>query len=98
MSAEAGREAARTAERRPPRIPVWVFTSRIVRDANPEAVAALERNGGRVLADTRLEGTLLEHRVGTVATPSGKGAYYLPSLCKQKVIFDDLDRLLGRDA
>ena len=45
-----------------------------------------------------LEVTLLEHRFGTVATPSGKGAYYLPSLCKQKVIFDDLDRLLERYA
>ena len=98
LSAEELKEVARKVERRPPRIPVWVFTSRIVRDANPEAVAALERNGGRVLADTCLEVTLLEHRFGTVATPSGKGAYYLPSLCKQKVIFDDLDRLLERYA
>src|SRR2546428_3567176 len=98
MSAEAGREAARTAERRPPRIRVGWFTGRIVRDGNPEAVAALERNGGRVLADTCLEVTLLEHRFGTVATPSGKGAYYLPSLCNQKVIFDDLDGLLERYA
>src|SRR5436309_38519 len=81
-----------------PRIPVWVFTSRLVRDGNPEAVGIIERHGGRVLADTCLEVTLLEHRFGTVATPSGKGAYYLPSLCKQKVIFDDLETLLERYA
>src|SRR5438876_652889 len=98
LSAEELQEIARKVERRPPRIPVWVFTSRVVRDANPEAVAAVERTGGRVLADTCLEVTLLEHRFGTVATPSGKGAYYLPSLCKQKVIFDDLDTLLERSA
>src|SRR5437667_314568 len=80
------------------RPPVWVVTSRTVRDANLEAVGIIERHGGRVLADTCLEVTLLEHRFGTVATPSGKGAYYLPSLCKQKVILDDIERLLERYA
>src|SRR2546428_668209 len=90
------RTKPRGIDRTPPRIPVWVFTSRIVRDANPEAVGIIERHGGRVLADTCLEVTLLEHRFGTVATPSGKGAYYLPSLCKQKVIFDDVEALLER--
>ncbi|MGI0148821.1 MAG: aconitase X, partial [Thermoplasmata archaeon] len=96
LSAEELRDIARRVERTPPRIPVWVFTSRAVRDANPDAVAAVERHGGRVLADTCLEVTLLEHRFGTVATPSGKGAYYLPTLCKQKVILDRIDALLER--
>ena len=98
LSAEELREVATRVQHRPPRIPVWVFTSRLVRDANPDAVGILERHGGRVLADTCLEVTLLEHRFGTVATPSGKGAYYLPSLCKQKVILDELDTLLERYA
>src|SRR5712692_1722532 len=98
LSADELREVAQLVDRTPPRIPVWVFTSRIVRDANPEAVGIIERRGGRVLADTCLEVTLLEHRFGTVATPSGKGAYYLPSLCKQKVIFDDVETLLERYA
>jgi len=98
LSAEELREVARLVDRTPPRIPVWVFTSRVVRDANPEAVRMIERRGGRVLADTCLEVTLLEHRFGTVATPSGKGAYYLPSLCKQKVIFEELKTLLERYA
>src|SRR5881296_3007899 len=87
LSADELREVARLVDRTPPRIPVWVFTSRVVRDANPDTVEIIERRGGRVLADTCLEVTLLEHRFGTVATPSGKAAYYLPSLCKQKVIF-----------
>jgi len=98
LSANELQTIARLIDRTPPRIPVWVFTSRIVRDANSEAVRLIERHGGRVLADTCLEVTLLEHRFGTVATPSGKGAYYLPSLCKQKVIFDDVATLLERYA
>jgi len=98
LSAEEVRAIAERVDRMPPKIPVWVFTSRTVRDANSEAVATIERHGGRVLADTCLEVTVLEHRFGTVATPSGKGAYYLPSLCKQKVILDDIDKLLERYA
>src|SRR5712691_245217 len=98
LSAAELQRIAHLIERTPPRIPVWIFTSRVVRDANPDAVGIVERHGGRVLADTCLEVTLLEHRFGTVATPSGKGAYYLPSLCKQKVIFDDVETLLDRYA
>ncbi|HYT17629.1 MAG TPA: aconitase X catalytic domain-containing protein [Thermoplasmata archaeon] len=98
LSSNELREVARLIDRAPPRIPVWVFTSRVVRDANPDAVGIIERRGGRVLADTCLEVTLLEHRFGTVATPSGKGAYYLPSLSRQKVVFEELDTLLERYA
>lgn len=98
LSSEELRAIARLLDRAHPRIPVWVFTSRAVREANPDAVAAVERAGGRVLADTCLEVTLLEHRFTTVATPSGKGAYYLPSLCRQKVILDDIRVLLERYA
>lgn len=98
LSAEELRAIAALVDRTPPRLPVWVFTSRMVREACPEAVALLERHGGRVLADTCLEVTLLEHRFHTVATPSGKGAYYLPSLCRQKVILDDIETLLRRYA
>jgi predicted aconitase len=98
LSADELRSIAALVDRRPPRIPVWVFTSRIVREACPDAVASIERQGGRVLADTCLEVTLLEHRFRTVATPSGKGAYYLPSLCGQKVILADIESLLERYA
>jgi predicted aconitase len=87
---------AAAVERRPPRLPIWVFTSRAVREGSVDAVATIERHGGRVLADTCLEVTLLEHRFGTVATPSGKGAHYLPTLCRQKVILEDLEALLER--
>ncbi len=98
LSADELQAVARLVTETPPRIPVWVFTSRIVREACPDAVASIEAHGGKVLADTCLEVTLLEHRFHTVATPSGKGAYYLPSLCSQKVILDDIRRLLERYA
>ncbi len=98
LSGDELRTIAALVDQSPPRIPVWVFTSRAVREACPEAVASIERCGGRVLADTCLEVTLLEHRFHTVATPSGKGAYYLPSLCRQKVILDDIETLLERYA
>ena len=98
LSSDELRRVAALVDRTPPRLPVWVFASRAVRDACPDAVALLERHGGKVLADTCLEVTLLEHRFTTVATPSGKGADYLPSLCRQKVILDDLGRLLERYA
>ena len=98
LSSQELRAIARLVDRTPPRIPVWVFTSRPVRDANAGAVRTIERRGGVVLADTCLEVTLLEHRFGTVATPSGKGAYYLPSLCGQKVILDNIEALLERYA
>src|SRR2546428_553486 len=62
------------------------------------ACETMERGGGRALADTGLGVTLPEHGFGTAATPWGKGAYYLPSLCKQKVIFDDVEALLERYA
>src|SRR5467141_2675188 len=98
LSREELTEIGRLVTRKPPRIPVWVFTSRAVRQAAPDVVSTIEQHGGRVLADTCVEVTLLEHRFGTVATPSGKGAYYLPSLCKQKVILDDIETLLDRYA
>jgi len=96
-SNELGEIAALTEKHRP-RIPVWVFTSRIARDAAGEAVARIEAAGGRVFVDTCLEVTMIENVSKTVATPSGKGAVYLPTLCGQKVILDDVERLFRRYA
>ena len=84
---------ARLLRRRAPRVPVLVFASRAVRDAEPDAVTEIERHGGTVLVDTCLEVTMLEHRFASVATPSGKAAVYLPPLCHQKVVLGELDEL-----
>jgi len=79
-----------------PKLPVWVFSSRDAKSRAGDAVKTIERYGGRVWADTCLEVSPLYYMFKTMATPSGKGAYYLPSLCKQKVILEDLAKLLRR--
>src|SRR2546422_258759 len=63
----------------------------------PEARGA-RLKGLKSVAITRDDRTTAKraHSDGTEATPSGKVAYYLPSLCKQKVIFDDVEALLER--
>ena len=66
--------------------------------ATRKAVARIEGVGGRVFVDTCLEVTMIENVSKTVATPSGKGAVYLPTLCGQKVILDDVERLFRRYA
>jgi predicted aconitase len=98
LSAEELRQVADLMNRYRPRIPVWVFTSRAAREAAVGSVLRIEVLGGRVLADTCLEVTLLEHVSKTVATPSGKGAVYLPTLCGQKVVMEDIERLFRRYA
>src|SRR5437016_579431 len=51
LSSEELRAIAGRLGRKAPRIPVWVFTSRVVKDANREAVALIEGHGGRFTAD-----------------------------------------------
>ncbi len=96
LSAQELRQVADLMSKHRPRIPVWVFTSRDAREAAIASVLRIEVLGGRVLADTCLEVTLLEHVSKTVATPSGKGAVYLPTLCGQKVVMEDVEALLRR--
>jgi len=91
-------EIATLIEKHRPRIPVLIFTSRSARDGAAKAVARIEGVGGRVFVDTCLEVTMIENVSKTVATPSGKGAVYLPTLCGQKVILDDVERLFRRYA
>ncbi len=98
LSSEELREVATLVGRHRPRIPVWVFASRSARDAAADAVARIEGLGGRVFVDTCLEVTMIENVSQTVATPSGKGAVYLPTLCGQKVIMDEVERLFRRYA
>ena len=96
LSSDELREIAALMEKTHPRIPVWVFTNRVARDDARHAVGAIEALGGRVLVDTCLEVTMIENLSKTVATPSGKGAVYLPTLCGQKVELDDVGKLFKR--
>ena len=98
LSADELGKIATLMEKNHPGIPVWVFTSRSVRDESVAAVSKIEALGGHVLVDTCLEVTLIENLSKTVATPSGKGAVYLPTLCGQRIVLDDIDRLMRRYA
>jgi len=98
LSADELRGIAVLMDKWRPRVPVYVFASREARDSAQEAAATIERHGGHVFVDTCLEVTLLEHVSKTVATPSGKGAVYLPTLCGQRVVLEDIEKLFQRYA
>ena len=87
---------AKLLKKNRPKIPIWVFTSRSAKSEAREAVEEIEKLGGTVWVDTCLEVSPLYYKFKTVATPSGKGAFYLPSLCKQKVVLEDITKLLRR--
>ncbi len=74
---------------------LWACTSRIVQSQAPEAVKAINRFG-KVLCDTCVIVSSVEDFSKTVATNSGKASTYLPSLCKQKIMFADLETMIRR--
>jgi len=77
--------------------PLWVCTSRAVRNSAAELglVEVIEQAGGRVVADTCMVVAPMERMgVGTTAVDSGKAAHYLPGMCQQQVVFSDWNTLL----
>ena len=98
LSADELTGVADLLEKHRPRPRVYVFTSRIARAEAGDAAKRIESLGHVVLVDTCLEVSPMELWAKTTATPSGKGAVYLPTLCGQKVVLDDLEELLRRFA
>ncbi|HEV8594430.1 MAG TPA: aconitase X catalytic domain-containing protein [Thermoplasmata archaeon] len=98
LSADEVRAVADLLEKHRPRPRVYVFTSRAAKGEAAEAVKRIEALGHLVLADTCLEVSPMDLWAKTTATPSGKGAVYLPTLCGQKVVLEDLEELLRRFA
>lgn len=79
--------------------PLWVCTSRIMKDlADSMGLArAIKEAGGRVVADTCMVVSPIEDMgYKTTGVNSGKAAFYLPSFCKQKVVFDNVDELIKK--
>lgn len=78
---------------------LWVCTSRIMKEtANRMGFTdIIEKAGGRIVADTCMVVSPIE-KMGykTTAVNSGKAGNYLPSFCKQKVIFNNIDDLINR--
>ncbi len=77
--------------------PVWICTSRIMKEAANRMgfTEKIERAGGRVVADTCTVVSPIEQMgYKTTGVNSGKAASYLPGFCKQEVVFGNVDELL----
>jgi predicted aconitase len=77
---------------------LWVCTARETKKKADALgyVAKIEKVGGRVVADTCMVVCPLEQMGFTVTgCNSGKAAKYLPSLCKQKTVFGDMEDLIN---
>jgi len=78
-------------------VDLWVCTARAEKAWSDKFgyTSVIERAGGRVYCDTCMVVAPIE-RIGykTTATNSGKAAYYLPNLCKQKVVFDNTEKII----
>jgi predicted aconitase len=88
---------ARKLEGRRLQRPLWICTSRMIKEAAARMGFAevIEKSGGRVVADTCTVVSPIEQMgFRVVGVDSGKAANYLPGFCKQQVVFRDLDELL----
>ncbi len=74
---------------------IWICTSRYVKnELERRGVAQEVEKYAKLLADTCMVVAPIEDLYQKTATNSGKAATYLPSLCKQKVKFGDLESLI----
>ena len=90
-------ELAKKLEGKQLKEPLWICTSRTSKETAKRMglVEAIERAGGKVVADTCMVVSPIE-RMGfkCTAVNSGKAATYLPGFCKQSVVFNTLEKLL----
>jgi len=96
------REIAAVAEKlegRKMEKPLWVCTSRVMKEASDLMgfTSKIEAAGGKIVADTCMVVSPIEQMgYSTTGVNSGKAANYLPGFCKQNVVFQNLDELIGR--
>ena len=88
---------ARKLEGKTLKKPLWICTSRMVKEAANRMgfTHIIEGAGGKVVADTCMVVSPIED-IGykTTGVNSGKAANYLPGFCKQNVVFSRLDTLI----
>jgi predicted aconitase len=65
---------------------VWVYTSRAIKDRNPELVARIEKSGAKVFCDTCMVVSPASERFKCMMVNSGKAHKYVPNLCGVKSI------------
>jgi len=77
--------------------PVWICTSRMVKEAAERMGYndTIVKSGGNIVADTCMVVSPIEQMgYKTTGVNSGKAANYLPGFCKQKVYFNNIDKLV----
>ncbi|MFA4982806.1 MAG: aconitase X catalytic domain-containing protein [Candidatus Micrarchaeia archaeon] len=90
-------QVAKLVEGRKLSCQLWVCTAKKTKEeaAAEGFVATIEKAGGRVVADTCMVVCPLEEMgYSSTGCNSGKAAKYLGSLCKQRVVFGDLEEIL----
>lgn len=63
------------------KIPFYIFAAQGVIDANRQAVAAIEKSGARVYADTCMVVSPVMERYKAIMVNSGKALAYVPDMC-----------------
>jgi len=75
---------------------LWLFTSRKIKERAGKYIRVIEKSGAKVLADTCIVVMPIEYlNIKTIATNSGKAAFYLPSYAKVKVRFGSLESCIN---
>ncbi|MDD1711058.1 MAG: aconitase X catalytic domain-containing protein [Methanoregulaceae archaeon] len=80
-SAEELTEIAGLLEGRRVTRPLYIFAARKVIEASADAVACIERHGGRVYADTCMVVSPALEQYGAIMVNSGKAFAYVPNMC-----------------
>lgn len=90
-------EVAARVEGKNLRKPVWIATSRVMKEASDRMgyTRIIEEAGGKILPDTCMVVAPIEDMgIKSTGVNSGKAANYLPGFCKQDVTFTNIDDLI----
>jgi len=74
----------------------WICTSRAVKEIAERMGLneKIEEAGGKIIADTCMVVSPIEEIFERTGVNSAKAAHYLPSFCKQKVLFGRMEELI----
>jgi predicted aconitase len=98
-SIEELEEIAQLLEQKPVKKPFWICMGRAVKkEAQERGIAKrIEEGGGKLVADTCMVVSPLEEMgFSRTAVDSGKACVYLPTMCKQKLLFGKLEEILWK--
>jgi predicted aconitase len=73
---------------------VWVYTSRAIKDRNPELIERIEKSGAKVFCDTCMVVSPASERFKCMIVNSGKAHKYVPNLCGVKSILASTEKCI----